>query len=880
MTPVPSHLTTALFDSYRIERELGAGGMATVYLAYDVRHDRRVALKVLKPELSAVVGADRFLAEIRTTANLQHPHILPLHDSGSVDGAVFYVMPFVDGESLRDRLNREKQLPVDEALRIATEVADALQYAHEHGVIHRDIKPENILLQGGHALVADFGIALAASNTAGGRITETGMSLGTPTYMSPEQAMGERTLDARTDVYALGCVLYEMLVGEPPFTGATAQQIVARVMTEDPRSLTMQRKTVPQSVDAAVASALSKLPADRPSSAAAFTAMLRSESRTPGATFGNRRKSNAATMIIGVAFAAMLTVAAWGWMRPVAASAPVSRDFIRFAPGEEPLLSVFAFTLLRDGSAMVYVGKSPTGTQLWVKKRSELHASPLSGTEGARSSFPSPDGKWLGFYANSKLKKIPVAGGDAVTLADAGCFGVACDELFQGSGGWLEDGRILFRTRDALAIVSENGGAPDSVVTSRMVGGLSPLYPSVIPHRNAVLFTTCTLSCNKSTAWALDLDTRKVKRLFEPASYVVYLPTGHILYADASGAVHARAFDVKSLSPIGPELKVLEHVAGNVATANDGTIVYLDGDPSPRSFLSIVGKDGSEKAVDTSWVGDFSTLALSLDGKRIVASMVNAAGEEHLWVKTLGGSSPARLTFAKGQYTTPSFTPDGQSVMMTYFSGDSAQFISRRIDGTAPTQVLMRGKNWVIESVTSRDGQWRVTRNYNAGERAIYARRLTGSDSTDRVIVKNASSSFSPALSPDSKWLLYANEETGRVEVWAVPFPEANGSRWQVSNEGGSEPSWSPDGKTIYYVNSERKLASVDVNTSAGFALGARHTLFDLRPFKGHPTHRAYEVMPDGQHFLMIHEGVRGSGDLVMVDNWFTELKRVMTTQR
>ncbi len=274
MPSLLDQLTAALTDRYRIERELGAGGMATVYLAYDVRHDRRVALKLLKPELSAVIGAERFLAEIRTTANLQHPHILSLFDSGTVDGMVFYVMPFVDGETLRDRLTRDRQLPVDDAVRIATEVADALQYAHTQGVIHRDIKPENILLQGGHALVADFGIALAASNTAGGRITETGMSLGTPTYMSPEQAMGERTLDARTDVYALGCVLYEMLVGEPPFTGATAQQIVARVMTEDPRSITGQRKTVPPAVDAAVAAALSKLPADRPASAAAFAAML------------------------------------------------------------------------------------------------------------------------------------------------------------------------------------------------------------------------------------------------------------------------------------------------------------------------------------------------------------------------------------------------------------------------------------------------------------------------------------------------------------------------------------------------------------------------------------------------------------------------------
>ncbi|MEP6509929.1 MAG: serine/threonine-protein kinase, partial [Gemmatimonadales bacterium] len=247
---IPERLSAAIGERYSLERELGAGGMATVYLAHDIKHDRHVAVKVLRPELAAVIGADRFLAEIKTTANLQHPHILPLHDSGSVDGILFYVMPYIEGESLRDRLNREHQLPVNEAVRLATEVAGALDYAHRHGTVHRDIKPENILLHDGRALVADFGIALAVS-TANSRMTETGMSLGTPHYMSPEQAMGDRDISPRSDVYALGCVTYEMLVGEPPFTGPTAQAIVARVMTEEPRGLTTQRKSIPPHVEAA-----------------------------------------------------------------------------------------------------------------------------------------------------------------------------------------------------------------------------------------------------------------------------------------------------------------------------------------------------------------------------------------------------------------------------------------------------------------------------------------------------------------------------------------------------------------------------------------------------------------------------------------------------
>ncbi|MEZ0335686.1 MAG: serine/threonine-protein kinase, partial [Gemmatimonadales bacterium] len=274
MPELLTRLQSALSDRYRLEREIGAGGMATVYVAHDIRHDRRVALKVLRPELAAVIGAERFLAEIRLTANLQHSHILPLFDSGAADSYLFYVMPYVQGETLRDRITREKQLPVADAIRIATEIASALDYAHRSGVVHRDIKPENILLHDGQALVADFGIALAASKASGARMTETGMSLGTPHYMSPEQAMGEREITARSDVYALGAVLYEMLTGDPPFTGSTAQAVVARVVTESPRPLTAQRHTIPPHVEAAVLTALEKLPADRFATAAQFAEAL------------------------------------------------------------------------------------------------------------------------------------------------------------------------------------------------------------------------------------------------------------------------------------------------------------------------------------------------------------------------------------------------------------------------------------------------------------------------------------------------------------------------------------------------------------------------------------------------------------------------------
>jgi len=308
MADVPTVLATALHDRYRLDRELGQGGMATVYLAHDLRNNRPVALKVLRPELAAILGADRFLKEIETTANLQHPHILPLFDSGSADGFLFYVMPFVEGESLRDRLARERQLPMAEVQQITADVAGALDYAHRHGVIHRDIKPENILLTEGGAVLADFGIAVAVTTAGGSRLTETGMSVGTPHYMSPEQALGEQTLDGRSDLYSLACVVYEMLAAEPPFTGPSAQAILAKRFSEPVPHLRTVRD-VPAAVEQAVTRALARVPADRYATAEEFVAAL---TAVPTA-LPPRRRLGAREAVAGVVLLAVALSVAW-WL--------------------------------------------------------------------------------------------------------------------------------------------------------------------------------------------------------------------------------------------------------------------------------------------------------------------------------------------------------------------------------------------------------------------------------------------------------------------------------------------------------------------------------------------------------------------------------------
>ena len=448
-------LNAALAGRYRVEREVGRGGMATVYLADDIKHERKVALKVLKPELAAVVGAERFLVEIKTTANLQHPHILPLFDSGEADGFLFYVMPLVEGESLRERLDRERQLPVDEAVRIATGVAEALDYAHRHGVIHRDIKPDNVLIHDGQPVISDFGIALAVGVIGGDRLTETGLTPGTPHYMSPEQATGDDAAGPATDTYALGCVLHEMLLGEPPYTGITPQATLGKIISGEPESVTAQRKSVPANVDAAISKALEKLPADRFASAQDFAKALadpgfrHGELAVPGLAGGGPwNRLSVAMTVVAVLFA--LTTG-WALLRPEP-TAPVERFESAFREGQAP---IGPFELTPDGSALVYVGPgaSGDGSQLWIRAWNELGARPIPGTEGARpahfSRFAlSPDGREVVFIEAlggtglaGPLRVVPLAGGPSRTLAEAAL-----------SAGWSDDGWVYFMSSPELTI--------------------------------------------------------------------------------------------------------------------------------------------------------------------------------------------------------------------------------------------------------------------------------------------------------------------------------------------------------------------------------------------------------------------------------------------
>ena len=437
MADVAPRLVAALADRYRLEREVGAGGMATVYLAHDLKHERDVAIKVLHPDLAAALGGERFLSEIKTTAKLQHPHILPLLDSGSADGFLFYVMPYVAGETLRSRLERERQLPLDDALRIAREVADALGSAHAIGIIHRDIKPENILLQGGHALVADFGIALAVQSAGGARMTQTGLSLGTPQYMSPEQAMGERSIDARADQYALGAVTYEMIAGEPPFTGASVQAIIAKALSERPVPLRTLRDTVPPAVEAAVLKAIAKLPADRFATVSDFSFALAAGSTVDaaawtGATQARRSEvrfvSPGRFVLAAGALVALVVLAKWvsglGVAPTIVAifdaalpdSAPMSRQGSIAATGFGATKS--NLSIAPDGSFFVYSVQRGDSSQLWYRSLVDASARAIPGTNGGSAPRVSPDGQRVAFISGDRTMIAPIIGGEPRRLMD------------------------------------------------------------------------------------------------------------------------------------------------------------------------------------------------------------------------------------------------------------------------------------------------------------------------------------------------------------------------------------------------------------------------------------------------------------------------------
>jgi serine/threonine-protein kinase len=889
--PVAARLDAALEGRYRIRRKIGEGGMATVYLADDQRHGRSVAIKVLRPELTAVVGGERFLAEIRTTAALQHPHILPLHDSGETAGFLFYVMPWVEGESLADRLGRERQLPVDEAVEIAARIANALQYAHEHGVIHRDIKPANILLSRSEPLVADFGIALAVTQAGAGRLTETGLSLGTPHYMSPEQTTGERTLDPRSDVYSLGCLLYEMLTGEPPHTGPTSQAVLTRILTAEPPRASTLRRTVPPHVDAAVARALEKLPADRFASAAAFARALADPSfrhspaaRIPASPRAGKHRlageriatsSRLALIAAGAAGMAILVALALGGAALLglpggssvdAGLTPTAR-FVVNTGGRMVLQS--EIDLSPDGSHLVFAtdGAAP----LYLRRLDELDVRPIQGTEGGRRPAFSPDGEWIAYAAEDGIRRVAVGGGPSLRITTR-------TEQPMGNLHWGDDGSLVFARQDGIFRVPIEGGIPQRILEGLP---LSLRFPRLLPGGEAVLFTQSEGLESESgkRVRVLDLGTGDTTTLVEEGSDARYVETGHLVYGVTGGTLFAVPFDLAGLAVTGPAVPVLEGIrvlpgygATAFAASRTGTVAYVAGlhDPGASRRLVITDSAGQREVLPIPPAPLYQP-RFSPDGRRLAY-----VRDAQIFVYDLLVGTNTPIT-SVGLNNFPVWTPGGDSIVFASARSGSLRVDLFRVPATGegePDALWTHEGDQVPESWASDGMRLLYTDTDDRNNEDLMVLDLEGTPEARPWLTADWDE-WRARVSPDDRWVAYESDESGTNEVYARSFPDA-GPAVRVSEGSGRSSRWSPDGRALYYWKGDTLM-------EAGIAAEPSFRVLSRTAVLTGSYDSEYDVRPDGRGFVLSEETVSLSGEeldgeapdrLVVVMNWFAELTR------
>ncbi len=868
-------LTAALSDRYRVERELGQGGMATVYLAHDLKHERDVAIKVLHPDLGAALGAERFLSEIKTTAKLQHPHILPLLDSGVADGLLYYVMPYVSGETLRARLERERQLSIDDALRIAREVASALEHAHKQGIIHRDIKPENILLQDGAAVVADFGIALAVQSAGGARMTQTGLSLGTPQYMSPEQATGERIIDARSDIYALGAVTYEMLVGEPPFTGPSVQAVVARLLAESPRSIVTQRKAVPPHVEAAVMRALEKLPADRFVHASAFATAL--ETAGSGALTSAARSSNSnrgRAVLVAACAAVALATAFGGWwfgQRAAADSAIPDQLVADVFLGPVNRLNL-TLSISPDGRKVAVVSSDSAGkSAIRIRELSSDSIRIVAGSEGAQTVNFSPDGESVMFVsAKSELRSVSSSGGTS-TLVVKTAFNLAAD--------WADDGWIYYTDgyggTGGLSRVRPTGGAVEKLVavdTTRREFGL--WEPQLLPGARAVLFFSYAFPADSSRVEVLDLASRKRIPLITNASNPRYVAPGLLTFLRDGTAMVVR-FDAQKLRIDGAPVPVLPNVAINqtdgaaaFAVSATGTLAYIrQSDMDVPQLVREVGRDGRDGELLTT-TGRWAEPRLSPDGRFLALTM--NAGRWQIWLLDRSRRVLSQLTRSAGVSFSPNWTPDGRSIVHATET-PSYDIVRSPVDGSALETLLQDRQDKVPTSVGPDGRTLSFTRVSSPLEVFV---RTAGEK--ERAVGVNGDPRGTAVISPDGRWIAYSEKAGGgRSEVFVQSL--SSPARRQLSSDGGDQPRWTKGGRELVYRRGDAVLAAAfdPVSGEPGRPIELFRRLA-AGQMSGNRT-TGYDVSPDGLHFFLIEPQDRDRrASAALIFNWRGDLERAL----
>ena len=891
---------------YTILSRLGAGGMGEVYRARDTRLKRDVALKIL-PESFAndPERLARFQREAEVLASLNHPHIAAIYgveDSGSTRALV---MELVEGPTLADRIAKGP-IPVDEALPMARQIAEALEAAHEQGIIHRDLKPANIKIRpDGTVKVLDFGLAKAIepasisfSNASHSptitthALTQSGMVLGTAAYMSPEQARG-KDVDQRADIWAFGCVLYEMLTAQHPFDGEDVSETVANLLRSDPDWLALPEET-PGAIRLLLQSCLFKDRGGRMAAISTAVFVLRNAASLASPTgtvapalLPPRHLWRRVMPFVALTAAAVAALGLWLVTRSAAPVPRVSRLLI--APSGSAALTVSTtrdLAITPDGSRIVYVANR--GTQLLVRAMDSLEPVVVF-TGEPNNPFVSPDGQWIGFFDGTSLRKVAITGGPSEPLGT-----VASSRLSRGATWGANDTIIVGTEHVTIGLQRLVTGGEATVLTTpdRSRGELFHVWPEILPGGRAVLFTVIALTGGLDAAQVvlLDLTTGTRRVLVRGGSGAHYVPSGHLVYS-VGGPLYAVAFDLDRLETYGPAVPIVPEVLRSPtggtysAIADNGTLVYAQGigvagNNSPRTLVW-VDREGRESLIPAP-ARAYMYPRVSPDGTRIAVRSVDQ--ERDIWVWDLARLTLTRITADAGYDGYPMWMPDGRLVYSSDRTGSRNIFV-KSADATSAVERLTDGPYAMYPTAVSPDSRRLIfTAESPATNDDIMELQLAG----ERSMTALLNSSFGErngVVSPDGRWLAYeTNDSGGGFEVSVRPFPNVNSGQWQVSTMGGTRPLWAPDGKELFYISSTGALMHVDVALGPSWSATTPTMLIREGYFTmpDDSNGRTYDVTADGTRFLMVRQVTPSEGsiaiNLIVIQNWFEELKRLVPT--
>ena len=884
---------------YEIQSPLGAGGMGEVYRACDTRLNRTVAIKILPSHLSDNREAkQRFDREARAISSLNHPNICTLYDVGHQDGTDYLVMEFLEGEPLADRLMKGP-LPSDQVLKYGIEICEGLEKAHRGGVTHRDLKPGNVMLTKTGAKLMDFGLAKPGSQSnapasgltltspvASRPLTQEGMVIGTFQYMSPEQLEGKEA-DARSDIFALGAVLYEMATGKRAFEGKSTTSVIAAILERNPAPISVVRPMFPRALDTVVKTCLEKDPEERWQSARDVKLQLKSIAEGNSAAASSTVKHNPwrerTAWMLAIAFLSTAAFFVVSQRRAQSTGEPV-----RFAvyPPEKTVFSgppnitvgVPQFALSPDGRAMVFVANSPgADPMLWLRSVDQVTARQLPGTEGAQLPFWSPDSRWVGFFAEGKLKKIPVGGGPVQVLADvADAFG----------GSWGADGSIIFGKLSGAIFRVSSGGGTVTTVTKVDTVMKAHRWPQFLPDGRHFLFHVQGGDSAQHGIYVGSIDGGTQKFLVRSESSAIYASPGYVLYVDGDTLL-GQAFDAAHLELRGEPFTVAENVGRStgfnigVSASATGMLAYAAAilQRGRLTWFDRAGNSLNSVGVE----GDYSDFRLSPNGQTLAASLVDPkAWNPDVWLIDLMRGGPSRFTVGSVLSAAPVWSPDGTRIVFRTIRNGPTELYAKSAGGGGNEEVVLTYETQHAAGIDTPNlvcSDWSPDGRYVIGS---LPQQTTGDDlwliplSGDRKPIKflaPPSDQIHGNFSPEGRFVAYSSNESGRFEVYVQTFPLSD-RKWQVSTDGGYEPRWRADGREIYYLSQDRKLMAVSVGTAPAF--GVPKVLFQTRVPEGVTARRTHYVPSrDGQRFLVNTQSLDAPpGPITVVLNWQAELKK------